>query len=697
MANTHIELQTSLYEALKEQSLCYSPQQQQHLYESPQDLNEKPAVSSLVPELESKEVVSSNIQHVTNSVGNYSIQKERVKWSILLMLLIALSVLNVIILITLFTTQVTCPQVTNTTEMVQSIVQETLRSQEIQERPSNASEETLLQLIDMSYDNIDLLKTHIESSKALQQQQLTLTDNNTQLLEMLTTYAQASQLQLSQNITTLLEMVDGNSQLVKDHINSTQSLQQLLVHNITALVNISNNNIQLLTTHIESSKALQQQQLTLTDNNTQLLEMQTTYAQASQLQLSQNIAALLEMIDGNSQLVEDHIDSTQSSQQLLVHNITALVNISNSNIQLLTTHIESSKDLQQQQLTRIDNNTQLLEMQMTYSQASQLQLSQNITALLDMANDNGLSLDVTNKNVTSSLQKLDNIINIQSIIEDISVENKGTINNILVKVDDVLETLNSSLVSSCQDIKNSQPNSPSGYYHTNRELVYCEMGELCNSTGGGWTRLAYLNMTDSTVDCPPGFKLYESGDVRACGRSSDNAPGCQSIKFPSNGISYSEVCGRVVGYQYGSPDALHTATNNIDSYYVDGVSITQGYPRKHIWTLINGILENNANFNNCPCNTPPGEVLPPSFVGNDYFCESGNPNSDWPVILHPNDPLWDGEECGTQEGNCCAASGLPWFHKTFNSTNEYLEVRVCGNEAITNEDTPISFYELYVK
>ena len=529
MAGTNIELHNPNYTEIlqasrQQQLLCDSPQRQP-IYEILQDSYKKSAESSLVPELVPKEVVSSNIQHVTNSVGNYSIQKERVKWSILLMLLIALSVLNVIILITLFTTQVTCPQVTNTTEMVQSIVQEvlSLRSQEIQERSSNASEETLLQLINMSYDNIDLLKTHIESS------------------------------------------------------------QQQLVHNITAL----------------------------------------------------------------------------------------LVNISN-------------------------NNTQLLEMQMMYAQASQLQLSQNITALLDMANDNGLSLDVTNKNVTSSLQKLDNIMNTQSIIEDISVENKGTINNILVKVDDVLETLNSSLVSSCQDIKNNQPNSPSGYYHINSQIVYCEMGELC-STEGGWTRLAYLDMTDSTVDCPPGFKLYESGGVRACGRSSNNAPGCQSIKFPSNGISYSEVCGRVVGYQYGSPDALNTNTNNIDSYYADGVSITQGYPHKHVWTLINGVYESNADYSNCPCNTPPGGVQPPPFVDNDYFCESGNPDSDWSPVLYSNDPLWDGEGCGTQEGNCCAASGLPWFHKTFISTSEYLELRVCGNEPITNEDIPISFYELYVK
>ena len=85
-------------------------------------------------------------------------------------------------------------------------------------------------------------------------------------------------------------------------------------------------------------------------------------------------------------------------------------------------------------------------------------------------------------------------------------------------------------------------------------------------------------------------------------------------------------------------------------------------------------------------------------VGNDHFCESGNPlNYWWPVIFYPNDPLWDGEGCGTQEGSCCAASGLPWFHKTFNSTSEYLELRVCGSESITNEDVPVSFYELYVK
>ena len=43
---------------------------------------------------------------------------------------------------------------------------------------------------------------------------------------------------------------------------------------------------------------------------------------------------------------------------------------------------------------------------------------------------------------------------------------------------------------------------------------------------------------------------------------------CQSVQFPSNGINYSQVCGRVVGYQYGFPDAVNGGSqhHNINSY-----------------------------------------------------------------------------------------------------------------------------------
>ena len=256
-----------------------------------------------------------------------------------------------------------------------------------------------------------------------------------------------------------------------------------------------------------------------------------------------------------------------------------------------------------------------------------------------------------------------------------------------------------SKYSSCQEIKEKNSLSKSGMYlltapDGNTHNVYCHMGELCG-TEGGWTRLAYLDMSDSAKTCPSGFKLYESNGVRACGKGTSGG-GCQSVKFPSNGINYSQVCGRVVGYQYGTTDAVsrvqRSGRDDINSYYVDGVSITHGSPRKHIWTLMSGFSESGiSTCCNCPCSQ--GTVTKPqSFVGNDYFCESGADQGG----LRTQDPLWDGKGCGSLESNCCSVPGLPWFNKMLDSTTtDNIELRLCADES--DEDVPLSFYELYVK
>ena len=261
--------------------------------------------------------------------------------------------------------------------------------------------------------------------------------------------------------------------------------------------------------------------------------------------------------------------------------------------------------------------------------------------------------------------------------------------------------------SSCQEIKEMQPNSPSGIYqiaaNNKTNYVYCHMEKLCG-TEGGWARLAYLDMSNSTENCPTGFKTYESNGVRACGRPTSARGGCQSVKFPSNGVSYSQVCGRVVGYQYGSPDALkHYSKDNanhynISSYYVDGISITHGYPHRHIWTLMCGVSDSQVfPYANCPCSKGSKQVVQ-SFIGNDYFCESGDPDLRFGYKLYTQDPLWDGKDCGANEGNCCSAAGLPWFNKVLNcTTTDYIELRVCGDQTTRDEDVPVSFYEIYVK
>ena len=295
-----------------------------------------------------------------------------------------------------------------------------------------------------------------------------------------------------------------------------------------------------------------------------------------------------------------------------------------------------------------------------------------------------------------SAQKLVNIINTLSHLQDTSTSTAGVVDDILLVVQELLVLHNDStaLPTSCKEMKEKQPNSPSGVYvltgTSTTYIAYCNMEELCGS-GGGWTRLAYLNMSDSTQNCPSGFRLYQSGGVRACGRSGSG--GCVSVQFPSNGISYSQICGRVTGYQYSHTDGLHPS-RSLDSYYLEGISITHGFPRQHVWSLISGYTE--ARASSCPCNNG-STVSVQSFIGSNYFCESGNNASSTSSILYTSDPLWDGQGCGSYEAPCCTAPGLPWFHRDYGTTTttDYIELRVCGDAG--GEDSPVSFYEIYVK
>ena len=308
-----------------------------------------------------------------------------------------------------------------------------------------------------------------------------------------------------------------------------------------------------------------------------------------------------------------------------------------------------------------------------------------------------------------SAQRLVNIVNTLSNIKDTATSSSAVTDDILVIVQELLQLQNASSLFnsitpvSCNDIKAVLPNSPSGWYHVNNRNIYCNMDTLCNATGG-WTRLAYLDMTDAAQDCPDGFRLYQQSGVRACGRPGSGVASSVSVQFPSNGISYSEVCGRVVGYQYRSTDGLAAGFGgghlDINSFYVDGVSITHGYPREHVWTLVSSITDTYTSFPSlmCACATGSSQSVQP-FIGDHYFCESGNHANGWSSTLYTSDPLWDGKGCGPVEGACCAAPGLPWFYRNFgtNSTTDYMELRVCGDQSTGDEDNAVSFYEIYVK
>ena len=169
------------------------------------------------------------------------------------------------------------------------------------------------------------------------------------------------------------------------------------------------------------------------------------------------------------------------------------------------------------------------------------------------------------------------------------------------------------LSTSCKEIKEKYPNSPSGTYllvnGNNPRYLHCHMGELCGSSEG-WTRLAYKDMSDPSEECPYGFKLHKSGHVRACGRAASAYGSCTSVLFPSYDNKYSQICGRIHGYQYSSTDAIDAGIrfrtsqqrNDINSFYLDGISLTHGFPRNHIWSFIAGNFETGDNpLYSCPC------------------------------------------------------------------------------------------------
>jgi len=257
------------------------------------------------------------------------------------------------------------------------------------------------------------------------------------------------------------------------------------------------------------------------------------------------------------------------------------------------------------------------------------------------------------------------------------------------------------LPSSCKDILAKYPATPSGYYLIqppgySSSKVYCDMeNEHCGTKG--WTRVAHVNMSDSTQACPGNLNLIPK-PVRSCGVKV--SAGCSSASFSSYGITYNQVCGKLRGYQVGTPGGFGPYVNdrgNAD-LVVDGVLISHGKTHAHIWTYATGQekVPSPATDSNiiCPCTDTRFNGIVAPFIGNDYYCDSS-------VLKDPagykfyTTPLWTGKGC-TPPNFCCSQSGMPWFCKTLPvPTTDYIEIRNCRNS--NDEDIALDLIELYIR
>lgn len=208
----------------------------------------------------------------------------------------------------------------------------------------------------------------------------------------------------------------------------------------------------------------------------------------------------------------------------------------------------------------------------------------------------------------------------------------------------------------------------------------------CNG-GSTWTCVAYLNMSDPNQQCPSRFRSITSPvrtRVRVV-RQSTGSAACTSAFFPSIGVPYSRVCGRIVAYQRGTAQAFHELLFQnqfsfdpndedltIEDHYIDGVSLTHGTAgsRQHIWSFVTaeGEYDSFGSIALCSCSTAADWQFSTEFVGNDYFCDSGNhQNTASSSRFYADDPLWDGAGC-SHSSSCCQFNSPPWFCKPLQLT-----------------------------
>ena len=218
-------------------------------------------------------------------------------------------------------------------------------------------------------------------------------------------------------------------------------------------------------------------------------------------------------------------------------------------------------------------------------------------------------------------------------------------------------------------------------------------------------RIGYFDMGGKLAECPEPLERFAVNASWYCRRPGG---GCTSVYFSALGKNYTAVCGMVEGYQYGSMDSFQhsKASATADNLYAEGIIVVHGTsPRRHLWTYVVGL---NANplpdyylANQCPCTAAGSTSTLPTFLGNDYYCDSGNPsrNSHTLTELYP-DRLWDNSGPSCVSGStCCDNPNQPWFKKKLTQpSNEDVEMRWCaGSAPDSNEDTATTRVELYIR
>ena len=144
-------------------------------------------------------------------------------------------------------------------------------------------------------------------------------------------------------------------------------------------------------------------------------------------------------------------------------------------------------------------------------------------------------------------------------------------------------------------------------------------------------------------------------------------------------------------------------TATVDDAYAEGILITRGSPRQHVWTYASADVANPSpgytDDDTCLCTGHASAPQPPSFIGSDYYCDSGNDAGITSSGRLYSKELWNsqGPMCSVS-ASCCENPDQPWFKKKVAaSVSDNIELRWCASESIVHEATATQLVELYIR
>ncbi len=257
-------------------------------------------------------------------------------------------------------------------------------------------------------------------------------------------------------------------------------------------------------------------------------------------------------------------------------------------------------------------------------------------------------------------------------------------------------TLNNSYISAINAVLDDFASKLSPSSNGTQPRV-CPLCDYCSADLGESNctsaKVAELDLSNNSTSCPSEFTLRMNNSVHTSCDSTRTSPtgGCTSVFYYTN-MTYSKVYGRITAYQYGFTNSFQMFRNNrgnqtIDEAYVDGVSLTYGMPRQHIWTFA---ADKDKSTSFCPCGS--NDVSIPPFVGRDYFCDTGEAD----MNTLSTSRLWDGRGCDGSY-SCCGYNSPPWFYKQLPyPTSEPIELRVCTDQSTSNENIELESILIYV-